>query len=239
MLKTNLRSLFVIPQCYVRRYNALMPLTTEVMDGEDNQQLGEAVKLMSLRSDMERQNRTRSASMITILSSSFSILHSMLKNGHRARTTLPFKVLVAVMLVVIAIVTFFHYSIFPILRSNALGDSTRASSSANALRHVKYWCLYNDVEDSQSDNFCRCPNPLEPLPPRYTHSNKYVQLHQSNVNLARAVEQKKDIVFLGDSITQHWIDRKENKIVFDKYFTKGEGKLDGLALGVSGDTVSV
>jgi hypothetical protein len=59
------------------------------------------------------------------------------------------------------------------------------------------------------------------------------------VNLARAVEQKKDIVFLGDSITQHWIDRKENKIVFDKYFTKGEGKLDGLALGVSGDTVSV
>jgi hypothetical protein len=34
------------------------------------------------------------------------------------------------------------------------------------------------------------------------------------------------------------LDRKDNKIVFDKFFTQGVGKLDGLALGVSGDTVS-
>ncbi len=210
--------------------------STEEMEEADKQHFGEDVKLITLRKDMEGKKRKRSTALITILSSSCSILHSILKNARRVRTILPLKVVVAT-LIITALMTFFYYWMLPKLPSSPLGDGTRLSSSVAALRHAKHWCLYHNVHGGQDGNFCRCPNPLEPLPPRDTHS-KYLQFHENNVKLASAVERKKDIVFLGDSITQHWLDRKDNKIVFDKFFTQGVGKLDGLALGVSGDTVS-
>jgi hypothetical protein len=202
--------------------------STEKMEEVDKQHFGEDVKLITLRKDMEGKKRRRSTALISMLSSSCSIMYSTLKNSRRVRTILPLKVVVAVALMITALMAF---------RTSPLGDGAHLSSSAAALRYAKHWCLYSDVDGGQDGNFCRCPNPLEPLPPRDTHS-KYLQFHYNNVKLARAVERKKDIVFLGDSITQHWLDRKDNKIVFDNYFTQGEGKLDGLALGVSGDTVS-
>jgi hypothetical protein len=201
------------------------------MEEEETHHLCEAVGLIELSNEMEKQKRKRSASM-TSISSLTRIFYSML-NFTRGRN-IPLLLPVALLLMLAIILA--SLDLLPIPRSSRGGVPYDSSSSNVALRHVKRWCLPNG--GGQDDNYCNCPNPLEPLPPRDSHP-KYFNQHQINVKMATTVEQKKDIVFLGDSITQHWLDRKDNKAVFNKFFSKEEGELDGLALGVSGDTVSV
>ena len=121
-----------------------------------------------------------------------------------------------------------YYSNPPIMRSRDM------------LKQTYHWCL-----EGGQDNYCNCPNPLHPLPPRHDSSTKnYFQVHQENVQVA--TNQKatiKDIVFFGDSITERWLGKKRghegNKAVFDRFFNKTmKGEFDGLALGISGDEVS-
>lgn len=198
------------------------------MEEEETHHLGEAVELIELSNGMEKQKRIRRASMMAI--SSITTIYSVL-NSTRGNNI---RLLLLVALVLATILA--SLDLLPIHQSSRGGTQYDSSSSNVALSHVKRWCLHND--GGQDDNHCHCPNPLEPLPPRVSHP-KYLKQHQINAKMAATVEQKKDIVFLGDSITQHWLDRKGNKAVFNKYFTKEEAELDGLALGVSGDTVSV
>jgi lysophospholipase L1-like esterase len=65
-----------------------------------------------------------------------------------------------------------------------------------------------------------------------------------NMALARTAEHP-DVVFLGDSITEHWVgtelgepdpDEEGNAKVFRELFMGG-GKVRGLALGIAGDRV--
>ena len=73
-----------------------------------------------------------------------------------------------------------------------------------------------------------------------------------NPSKNNSIEQDKhflDVVFLGDSITEHWNGRDMGvfrekdynvSLVFQKFFQKKNGSsVEGLALGVAGDRVSL
>jgi hypothetical protein len=116
---------------------------------------------------------------------------------------------------------------------------------------------------------CTCQNPLLPYrpPPSDKYALRWTTAWQRNVALANdaaaaALEEGKDqldVVFLGDSITEHWgvgtelgepRDRwVENTNVFDELFQKTKHKhgtstngkqqeqVNGMALGIAGDKV--
>lgn len=100
------------------------------------------------------------------------------------------------------------------------------------------------------DRGCHCLNPVVPVQPDYLE--KWTKAFNLNIDLVnKAIERPSqlDVVFLGDSITEHWNGRDMGElrdkdhnvsVVFDELFNKDNGaSLEGLALGVAGDRVSV
>mmetsp|Transcript_2137 Transcript_2137/g.2458 ORF Transcript_2137/g.2458 Transcript_2137/m.2458 type:complete len:502 (-) Transcript_2137:72-1577(-) len=115
------------------------------------------------------------------------------------------------------------------------------------LLNIKHKCL-----PQVPDKKCHCPNPFTPSTRADTRPN---WMFAHNVNTQLALESASrgahhlDIVFFGDSITEHWRGTKYGHDVtsssglqgavrvFDKLFnTENGGKLEGLPLGLSGDT---
>jgi hypothetical protein len=78
------------------------------------------------------------------------------------------------------------------------------------------------------------------------------EAHERNINLSAAAAKKAgplDVVFLGDDLVEMWTGRglnvpladpngQEIQKIFNRTFTKaGGGALDGLAMGIRGDSV--
>jgi hypothetical protein len=79
---------------------------------------------------------------------------------------------------------------------------------------------------------------------------RWKQTFERNQDLANQLDHEKyDVIFLGDSITEHWAGTdlghdyagmQDMNKVFRQYFTKsGGGQVEGLALGIGGDRVSL
>jgi hypothetical protein len=108
------------------------------------------------------------------------------------------------------------------------------------------WCDFDHAD-------CKCQSTIQASPPEWSsHAKRNVwnQTLQRNVKLAsqtHQVENEWDVVFYGDSITEHWLGtelttRREQwqgtQRVFEEYFDSSNGAaVDGLALGIAGDQV--
>jgi hypothetical protein len=113
-----------------------------------------------------------------------------------------------------------------------------------SIGKVDHWCLKGDNDS------CRCEDPLQPQARGEFRS--WAKAHQANVGLVQgALESAKsiDIAFLGESVVEEmdgrWFGDSKNEQLkklaksFDQNFSKEKGgQLDGLALGIAGDTVS-
>jgi hypothetical protein len=113
-----------------------------------------------------------------------------------------------------------------------------------SIGKVDHWCLKGDNDS------CRCEDPLQPQ--ARGEFKSWTKAHQANVGLVQgAVGSAKsiDIAFLGESVVEEmdgrWFgDSKNEKLgkltkIFDQNFSKEKGgSIDGLALGIAGDTVS-
>lgn len=150
--------------------------------------------------------------------------------------------------------SFYQYTI------NAASRSSIPAYPADLLQcardyNVSYALLHRQVQRSSSTycstataaDDCTCTNPLTPL--RHVPSSpKYYQqwdtTHERNVQLASesSNKDKMDVVFYGDSITEHWVgtdlgvsdqESMSVKNQFDDIFG-GEA----VALGLAGDRVS-
>lgn len=90
---------------------------------------------------------------------------------------------------------------------------------------VKQWCQRNVYD-------CKCKDPMIGYP-RESEST-WQRVHAENVELAST--KKPDVVFFGDGLIERW---KHHQAVFDSFFSRNSGGgFDGIALGISGDTVS-
>jgi len=112
--------------------------------------------------------------------------------------------------------------------------------------HSTARCLRED------DNSCRCQDPLLPEPRgelrawKRAYSNNALKIQ----SLVKNGEATPDIAFVGESIVEAmsgtWFGAegegklKDLKKLFDKNFNKSMGaSLDGVALGIAGDTVRI
>ena len=125
-----------------------------------------------------------------------------------------------------------------------LNDYTEITSKYDLqIGKVDHWCLKGD------DTSCRCEDPLQPQP--RGEFRQWTKAHDANVkDIQHVVEvgTEIDIAFLGESVVEEmdgrWFGEKTggslSKLddLFAKNFKKASGaKLEGLALGVAGDTV--
>jgi hypothetical protein len=109
---------------------------------------------------------------------------------------------------------------------------------------IDHWCIKGDNDS------CRCEDPLEPSP--NTDFRSWSKGHTVNQKTVEEIVEKGthiDIAFLGESVVEEMdghIDRRDaanaqsNKLskLFQKNFSKANGaKLEGVALGIAGDTV--
>ena len=95
---------------------------------------------------------------------------------------------------------------------------------------------------------CPCQDPLIPKHRKEEHKS-WEEVHLANkAAAADARDQDLDVVFLGDSITEGWNGKVYGQYsprldgvndVFKSLFsTEMGGEVDGIALGIAGDTVS-
>lgn len=108
------------------------------------------------------------------------------------------------------------------------------------LGSIHHWCLNGD------DSSCSCDDPLTPRSGIGKEWHEAHQLNIENINGFVSDTSTNDIVFLGDDITEEWSGKsmgvsQENLgktlHVFQRLFTRdGGGPIDGLALGIAGDT---
>jgi hypothetical protein len=118
---------------------------------------------------------------------------------------------------------------------------------------MDHWCLRG------GNDYCECADPTDPIP-RWDEDG-WTAAHQYNVDLATSAAAtyassssssstlSLDVVFLGDGTTEAWTGRSlphESQLdrgnviahIFNQTFHKEEGGLvDGIALGIAGDTV--
>jgi hypothetical protein len=127
-----------------------------------------------------------------------------------------------------------------------LNDYTEITSKYDlSIGKVDHWCLQGDNDS------CRCEDPLQPSP--RAEFKQWAKAHDANVqDVRRVIEQQDgdiDIAFLGESVVEEmdgrWFGDKSGgqlsklEDLFNKNFRKASGaKLEGIALGVAGDTVS-
>ena len=95
----------------------------------------------------------------------------------------------------------------------------------------------------QEDTRCTCPDPNKP---QIVNSKEWKHHHDMMYLAAKKAPQNLDIVLLGDNMIERWNGTHtmgthilaDERSVFEQKFTKrGGGRLEGLALGTSGDTV--
>lgn len=115
--------------------------------------------------------------------------------------------------------------------SLAKSEKSRCFVESGANRH------------QQEDTRCTCPDPTKP---QNVNSKEWKHHHDMMYLAAKNAPSNLDIVLLGDNMIERWngthtmgtqalTDERE---VFEHKFTKrGGGRLEGLALGTSGDTV--
>jgi hypothetical protein len=124
-----------------------------------------------------------------------------------------------------------------------LHDYTNAQSIYELqMAKIDHWCLQG------GDDNCRCDDPCIGLSNEQVSG--WMHAHKLNKKLVEqhAWENDLDVVFLGDAPVEEmngrWLGRDQDEYGavahnFQKTFTKaGGGDLNGLALGVAGDTVS-
>lgn len=102
-----------------------------------------------------------------------------------------------------------------------------------------------DSRGTRGDTRCTCPDPAQPLPNSDSTWRKH---HLEMVKDARQAPRDLDIVFLGDSMIERWNGTRNmgqqsipgmRKVFAERFTVKGGGTFEGLALGSSGDTVSL
>lgn len=98
------------------------------------------------------------------------------------------------------------------------------------------------------DDACLCEDFTDPVP--RMERKGWREAHEANQVLAAAANKEYDVVFLGDDTVEMWNGRALNvpanvnpngraiNQYFNKTFTKaGGGQIEGLALGIYGDSV--
>jgi len=108
------------------------------------------------------------------------------------------------------------------------------------LKDVDHWCLLGGNDD------CTCDDPTMPLP-GYNHHN-WTKAWKKNREIARKDHGHVDVVFLGDQAIEAWNGRlsgiqlkslkQVSKVFNDKFNNKNETDLQGIALGIAGDTIA-
>jgi lysophospholipase L1-like esterase len=110
------------------------------------------------------------------------------------------------------------------------------------IGNVDHWCLRGDSES------CTCEDPLQPIS-RAEHASWKVAF-KNNRKIIKALEAEGtsiDVAFIGESVVEEmdgrWMGRQRGghlqqlKELFDSHFSKAKGgKLNGVALGIAGDT---
>ena len=111
-----------------------------------------------------------------------------------------------------------------------------------SLGKIDHWCLKGDNDS------CRCEDPLEPT--SRGEYKSWVQAHHENKNLVEAFKDSEflDVAFVGESLIEEmngrWMGRPQSDELlaisksFEKHFKRQNNGMDGIALGIAGDTVS-
>ena len=126
---------------------------------------------------------------------------------------------------------------FGYIKSENLGVDTKLTT-----HDVDHWCLKGDNDS------CRCDDPLEPI--SRMEFRTWLLAHKANKELIESYKGSEllDVAFLGESLVEEmdgrWMGRKQEGTLtsiaktFDKNFKRENSGIEGVALGVAGDTVS-
>ena len=112
-----------------------------------------------------------------------------------------------------------------------------------SLGKIDHWCLKGDNDS------CRCEDPLEPN--SRIEYKTWNEAQKSNKNRVEAFRDSEllDVAFIGESLVEEmdgqWMGRQEGEElqsigkVFKKQFKREKSGMEGVALGIAGDTVSL
>jgi hypothetical protein len=137
-------------------------------------------------------------------------------------------------------------------RPTAFWQASDSSSCAKDL-DISYWKLYNTISSKKTTNYCQeaCTTCTSPLVPKAAVDDSQLSLwneaFQRNLALVKNTTAMPDVVLLGDSITEHWQGTSMgqpkypeiHQVYQDLFQNKPETGIEGLALGISGDRVSI
>jgi hypothetical protein len=108
------------------------------------------------------------------------------------------------------------------------------------IAKIDHWCLRGGNDD------CTCDDPTEEL--SRPEISGWTKVFERNKQVAAEAPRDIDVVFLGDEFTQAWTGMKMTKPIlggnmiatfFNQTFQKDKGgDVNGIALGIYGDTVS-
>jgi hypothetical protein len=110
------------------------------------------------------------------------------------------------------------------------------------LGKIDHWCIKGDNDS------CRCEDPLEPS--SRIEFKTWNDAHKANKKKVEAYRDSNllDVAFLGESLVEemdgHWMGREQGAEltsigqVFKKQFKRDQSGMEGVALGIAGDTVS-
>jgi len=119
-------------------------------------------------------------------------------------------------------------------------DYTRVHSKFELkFNKVDHWCLQGD------DHSCRCEDPSVPM--SHEELTGWMSAFNDNKKLANPAVSSYDVVFVGDETVEEWNERWLGEPLqrvkgitrwWKKKFTlDGGGDVEGLALGIAGDTI--
>ena len=105
------------------------------------------------------------------------------------------------------------------------------------LGQIDHWCL------AGGDNSCRCEDPLVP-----TDRGEFKPWTRAHADNKLMLKQGVDVAFLGESLVEEmngrWMGRTNNgpqletmRTMFKNKFTRDVSGVEGIALGIAGDTV--
>lgn len=118
---------------------------------------------------------------------------------------------------------------------------TSVSELELKLGQIHHWCLNGD------DGSCTCEDPLTP---RSGMGADWFDAHDDNIFQAESFSSRvtsQDVVFLGDVIPELWaggrgesrpLYTRKVKALFSRMFERNKAPVDGLALGIDGDTTT-
>jgi hypothetical protein len=111
-----------------------------------------------------------------------------------------------------------------------------------SLGKIDHWCLKGDNDS------CRCEDPLEPS--SRIEFKTWNAAHSNNKKLVEAYVDSEmlDVAFVGESLVEEmdgrWMGRAQGddlkgiEKIFKKQFKREKSGMEGVALGIAGDTVS-